>query len=135
MGWHGPGGPHPGGGGGDDDLGGGTLGVRRPLRYLAWKLDLSDAQVGELAKIIADLKTERAQAAVDARRTVTAFADAVAGASFDAARAKEGAAFRVASAEHLRDAVLKALERIHAVLEPEQREKLAYLIRTGALSI
>ena len=37
--------------------------------------------------------------------------------------------------EGLRAAVVKALGRIHAVLDPEQRSKLAYLLRTGALSI
>jgi hypothetical protein len=31
--------------------------------------------------------------------------------------------------------VLKALGKIHAVLDAEQRKHLAYLIRTGALSI
>jgi len=35
------------------------------------------------------------------------------------------------SAQRLRDAVLKALQKMHAVLSPEQRQKLAMLIRTG----
>src|SRR5580658_464980 len=63
--------------------GGGSFGVRRPLRFLAYKLDLKEAQTAELAKILDDLKTERAQAAVDDRRAVAAFAEAVAGGSFD----------------------------------------------------
>jgi Spy/CpxP family protein refolding chaperone len=111
------------------------LGVRKPLRYLAYKLDLSEKQVSELAAILADLKTERAQAEVDERRTLAAFADAVAGEAFDEARAAEAGKARVGSAERLRDAVVKALGRIHGILDPEQRERLAYLIRTGALSI
>ena len=41
---------------------------------------------------------------------------------------------RVASAERMRDASLRALERLHAVLDAEQRRTLAYLIRTGAIS-
>jgi Spy/CpxP family protein refolding chaperone len=122
--------------GGDDDFGGGgSFGVRRPLRFLAWKLDLDEAQVAELAAILEELKTERAQAAVDARRTVAAFADAIAGEQFADARAGEGASLRLQSAQRLRDAVLKALQKLHAVLKPEQRQKLATLIRTGALSI
>jgi hypothetical protein len=32
-------------------------------------------------------------------------------------------------------AVAKALSRIHALLLPEQRAKLAYLLRTGSLVI
>jgi Spy/CpxP family protein refolding chaperone len=112
-----------------------SFGVRRPLRFLAYKLDLGDEQMAELARILDELKTERAQAEVDGRRTATAFADAVEGDAFDEARAGDGAALRVQSAEHLRDAVVRALRRIHALLDPEQRRKLAYLVRTGALAI
>jgi Spy/CpxP family protein refolding chaperone len=119
---------------GDHD-GGGGFGVRRPLRFLAFKLELDEKQVPELARILNDLKTERAQAAVDDRRATSAFADAVAAQAFDAATADRAAAARVASAERLREAVVKALERIHALLTPEQRETFAYLIRTGTISL
>ncbi len=119
----------------DDDFGAGGFGVRRPLRFLAHKLDLDDRQVAELARILDELKTERAQAEVDRRRTVSAFADALAGDAFDDAKAGEGGALRVRSAERLRDAVLKALRQIHAVLNAEQRVRLAYLIRTGTLTV
>ena len=119
----------------DEDFGGGAFGVRRPLRFLAHKLDLDDRQVAELARILDELKTERAQAEVDRRRTVAAFADALAGDAFDAAKADEGGRLRVQSAERVRDAVLKALRQIHAVLNAEQRVRLAYLIRTGTLAV
>jgi Spy/CpxP family protein refolding chaperone len=119
----------------DDDLGGGSFGVRRPLRFLAHKLDLNDEQVAELARVLDDLKTERAQGAVDQRRTTATFADAVAGESFDEAKVNEAADARVKSAERLRGAVVKALGKIHAILDAEQRAKLAYLLRTGALAI
>jgi hypothetical protein len=42
---------------------------------------------------------------------------------------------RVQSADRLRAAVLKALQQIHAILNPDQRVRLAYLIRTGRLAI
>jgi Spy/CpxP family protein refolding chaperone len=109
--------------------------VRRPLRFLAHKLELDDRQVGELARILSDLKTERAQAAVDHRRSTAAFADRVADDTFDESKVTEIASERVKTAERLRDALVKALGRIHALLTPEQRGKLAYLIRTGALSL
>jgi Spy/CpxP family protein refolding chaperone len=126
----------PGFGEGDGDGGGGgPFGVRRPLRFLAYKLDLDEKQVSELARILDELKTERAQAEVDRRRTVSALADAVAGDAFDALKAAEGMKLRVSSAERLRDEVIKSLQRIHAVLDPDQRAKLAYLIRTGTLLI
>ena len=119
----------------ENDLGAGAFGVRRPLRFLAFKLDLDEQQVGELARILSDLKTERAQAEVDGRRAIAGFADAISGAQFDAAGATNAGGIRVVTAEHLRDAVVKALTRLHALLEPEQRERLAYLIRTGTLQI
>ena len=59
----------------------------------------------------------------------------LAGDTFDTARAQAAADRRVKSAERLRDAVSAALREIHAILTPEQRGKLAYLIRTGALSV
>jgi Spy/CpxP family protein refolding chaperone len=126
---------HSGGDYGGSGMGGGAFGVRRPLRFLAWKLQLDEAQVESLATILNELKTERAQAAVDDRRTLTAFADAVAGESFDEARAGEAAGERVKSAERLQGTVAKSLGRIHALLNPEQRSRLAYLIRTGALAL
>ena len=136
AGRHGHGSGHEGGsGGGDDDFGAGAFGVRRPLRFLAYKLELDERQVAELARILDELKTERAQAEVDRRRTMSAFADAVAAEAFDDAKAKDGADLRVASAQRLRDAVTKALGRIHAVLDNEQRAQLAYLIRTGTLQL
>lgn len=119
----------------DDRFDGGGFGVRRPLRFLAHKLDLDERQVAELARVLDELKTERAQAEVDRRRSVSAFADALAGDTFDAAKAGEGGQLRVKSAERLREAVLKALQQIHAALRADQRVQLAYLIRTGTLSV
>jgi len=118
-----------------DHFGGGSFGVRRPLRFLAERLDLSEKQVAEMARLLNELKTERAQAEVDDRRTTAAFADALAGETFDDTKVAEAAAARVRSAERLRDAVVKTLARTHTLLDPEQRQRLAYLIRTGALTI
>ena len=65
------------------------FGVRRPLRFLAHKLDLDEKQITELVRILDELKTERAQAEVDDRRALAEFADAVAGEVFDTAKATE----------------------------------------------
>jgi len=137
------GGRHGGGGGGDDlpggsdfdGSGGGNFGVRRPLRFLAHRLELDDTQIAELATILDELKIERAQAAVDHRRTTSAFADAVLGEKIDDTRLDQIRADRVKSAEQLQGAVVRAIGRIHALLSAEQRKKLAYLLRTGALAI
>jgi len=72
---------------------------------------------------------------VDDRRALTQLADAVAGEVFDAARAAEARALRVKSAERVQEVVERSLERIHAVLQPDQRERLAYMIRTRTLML
>ncbi len=112
---------------------GGRFGVKRPLRYLAYKLDLDEEQTGKLARILDELKTERAQIAVDERRTLSAFADSIAEESFQAERAGEGAQLRKDGANRLADTVVKSLTEIHALLNDKQRERLAYLIRSGSL--
>ncbi|HKA06491.1 MAG TPA: Spy/CpxP family protein refolding chaperone [Gemmataceae bacterium] len=118
---------------GDEGFGG--FGVRRPLRFLADRLGLDERQMAALARILDDLKTERAQAEVDRRRTLAAFADALGPHAFDAAKATEAGELRVTSAGRVREAVIKALREIHAVLNPDQRQRLAYFIRTGTLTV
>lgn len=119
----------------DGGLGGGPFGVRRPLRFMARRLGLSEAQITELAGILDDLKTERAQAAVDHRRALGAFADAFTRDDFDEARVKQAALARAKSVERVQDAVVDALRRTHAMLDDKQRKELAYLLRSGALTI
>jgi Spy/CpxP family protein refolding chaperone len=131
-------GSHSHSGPSDDEgssYGGGTFGVRRPLRFLAYRLELREEQVAELAKVLAELKTERAQASVDNRRTLSGLADSVGGDTFDAAKAAEAGKARSESADRLARAVSDALEKIHALLDAEQRKQFAYLIRTGAIAI
>ena len=111
------------------------FGVRRPLRVMANELELDDEQVEQLARIIDELKTGRAQAAVDERRSVGAIADTLLESAFDRDKLKAALDLRVTSAERLRDAVLAALASTHAMLRPEQRKKLAYLLRSGQITI
>jgi Spy/CpxP family protein refolding chaperone len=113
----------------------GPFGVRRPLRFLAHKLDLDEQQTVQLARILDELKTERAQAEVDDRRSMADFADALAGEAFDAVKAASAGDRRTTTATRLRDAVVRALQQIHALLNPEQRGRFAYLIRAGVLSL
>lgn len=113
--------------------GSGSFGVRRPLRFLAWRLGLTEPQVEKFAAVINELKTERAQAAVDDRRALTLLADAAAGDTFDSAKADEAAKLRVESGTRVQQRVRDTLAAMHASLEPEQRGKLAHLLRTGAL--
>ncbi len=114
---------------------GASFGVRRPLRFLAWKLDLDEKQTVELAKVLAELKTERAQAEVEGRRAASALADLASAAEFDLAKAKEAADLKVKSAQQVSSALVAALARLHALLDPDQRERLAYLVRTGVVQL
>jgi hypothetical protein len=120
----------------EDELYGSTgLGVRRPLRFLSWKLDLDDAQTARLARVLERLKLERAQAALDLRRGAADLADAVE--ASELAREALGAAgeLRLGAARRIEAAVSAALAELHAMLEPDQRARLAELIRTGAIRI
>ena len=114
---------------------GGGFGVRRPLRFLAHKLELSDEQIGQFAAILDRLKTERAQAEVDNRRRTAALAEAIESTSFDAAKVDAANEEHGKSAERLRVSVKAALEQMHALLDAEQRKKFAYLLRAGILAI
>jgi Spy/CpxP family protein refolding chaperone len=121
---------------GEESFGpGGGFGVRRPLRFLAHKLELDNDQVVVLARILDELKIERAQAAVDDRRALADFADALAGDPFDTAKAEAAGQRRVESNQRLRATLVSSLAKVHAMLNPEQRARLAHLIRTGILTV
>jgi len=111
------------------------FGVRRPLRYMAHKLDLDDEQIDTLAGILNVLKTERAQARLDEQRSIAGVADAVERDDFDKGAAAEALSARVEAAERLKEEVLTTLEKTHEMLDPEQRKRLAYLLRSGQLTI
>lgn len=114
---------------------GGPFGIRRPLRFLAHKLDLDEEQVGRLAEILDDLKTERAQRDVDERRTQKLYAEALGADDFDAERAKKAASDREAATRRVEEAVVTALGQLHQVLDDDQRRRLVVLLRTGMLSL
>jgi hypothetical protein len=112
-----------------------TFGVRRPLRYLAFKLDLTEEQVRDLADVLNRLKTARGQSQLDWERSVADAADAFAPGAFDETKAKEALARRVRANEVLNDELVTALRRIHALLHEDQRREFAYLLRSGAVAI
>ncbi len=102
---------------------------------MAHKLDLDDEQIDTLAAILNVLKTERAQARLDEQRSIGGVADAIDGEHFDQATAAEALNARVEAAERLKQEVLTTLEKTHEMLDPEQRKRLAYLLRSGQLTI
>ncbi len=119
----------------DPTFGGRGLGVRRPLRFLSYRLDLSERQVSEVGKILEGLKIERAQAEVDLRRAASDLADALESADFGRSSSDSASSRRMEAARRVQDAVSKALEQLHELLDVEQREELARLVRSGAIQI
>jgi Spy/CpxP family protein refolding chaperone len=111
------------------------FGVRRPLRFLARELELDPEQTEALAEILEDLKIQRAQAKVDHKKAIGAIAGALAGDTFDAVAVEAATQARAHSAAEVERAVAKALERTHALLDAEQRKRLAYLLRTDGITI
>jgi Spy/CpxP family protein refolding chaperone len=120
---------------GDAAAGGAGFGARRPVRFLAMRLDLDDAQVAKLAKILERLRVEREQAAVDSRRAAGTIADALEGEAVDAARVEEATRLRVEATRRVQEAVARALGELHELLDGEQRQELAALIRSGAIHL
>ena len=114
---------------------GSGFGVRRPLRFMVRELDLSPQQAESLAAILDDLKTQRAQAAVDHKKALAAISDALVRDTLDVAAIDAATKARAASAAAVEQAVAAALERTHALLSADQRRRLAYLLRTEALTI
>jgi Spy/CpxP family protein refolding chaperone len=105
------------------------------LHRVAFRLGLDESQAREVARILDDLDTERAQAAVDRRRMAASLADALAADAFDTARAAEAAGLGVQAAERIRQARVRALDRLHRVLRPDQRAQAAHLLRTGTFPL
>jgi Spy/CpxP family protein refolding chaperone len=135
AGWHGSGKGESGKGESGYAASDRSFGVRRPLRFMAHRLELDDEQVQKLARILNDLKTERAQREVDHQRALSQIADLLAGEAFDRGAAEKALKSRLTAAERLEQAVLKALEETHAMLNPAQRTELAYMLRSGQLTI
>jgi Spy/CpxP family protein refolding chaperone len=111
----------------------GAVGSSGVARFLRARLGLDEAQARELVRILDELATERAQARVDRRRMAGALADVLTEEPFDASCADAAAALGLQAAERMRVATVRALDRLHRVLRPEQRATLAMLMRSGAL--
>lgn len=111
--------------------GGGGGAMRRPLRFLIERLGLDDAQATAVSKAIEALRLEREQAQLDQRRARAQLADQFEGDVLDPAKLAEAAEVRVTAATRERDAIVAAVTRLHQALKPEQRVRLAMLLRAG----
>ena len=114
---------------------GGSFGVRRPLRYLSYQLDLDDSQRRRIAAALDRLKIEREQGRLDKKKTVSDLADLVTRDGVSVDELRTALAPRIESAENLQIAIAQAVQEIAAVLDPDQREEFAHLIRSDALRL
>ncbi len=114
--------------------GGSNFGVRRPLRYLAHRLDLDETQTRRMAAVLNQLKTEREQAELDEKRTVAAMANLLANGTPGLDEVRDALSQRVKSAEHLQDETAKAVVTISDFLDEDQRDQFINLLLTGAVS-
>lgn len=108
---------------------GGPFGGRRPLRFLARRLNLSEEQFRKVAAIMNDLRNARQQAALDNRRAMVTYAEAFDAETFTPEATAAAGTQRVTSAEAMHAAMTTALQQLHEVLAPEQRADLALLLR------
>lgn len=122
--------------------GSGSFGVRRPLRYLSYQLDLDETQRRQVAAALDSVKIEREQMALDEKKMVAELADLVYDDATNESQdklstdtLKETLATRVRSSEQLQKRTAKALKQIVEVLDPDQRQEFAYLIRSGDFRI
>ena len=92
------------------------------------ELELSPQQWRAAQEIFWDLKQTFRKARYSLHESVDPVLSILSEQTFDRARAETVAKQRDASYAQIRDAVLLALERLHAVLTPEQRARLQVLI-------
>jgi Spy/CpxP family protein refolding chaperone len=113
----------------------GGFGVRRPLRFLSYQLDLDESQRRQIAAVLDAVKTEREQAVVDERKMIADLADQLAREPLSRDALSETLATRVRSTERIQQRLAAALEEIVGALDPDQREEFAYLLRSGAFQL
>lgn len=115
--------------------GGRSFGVRRPLRYLSYHLDLDESQTRRMASVLNQLKTEREQAELDEKRSIAALATLLEAGTPTLDETREALQTRVDSSEKLREETAKAVVAISDLLDDDQREEFINLLLTGTISL
>ena len=113
----------------------GSFGVRRPLRYLSYQLDLDEQQRRRVAAVLDRLKIEREQGKLDQKKTVSGLADLVTREDVSMDQLRSALAPRIESSENLQMAIARAVLEIVGLLDADQREEFAHLLRSGVLEL
>ena len=109
--------------------------VRRPLKFFVTELGLDDAQTLVVTRVLDQLRCEQALSAVEEWRCNSALSDAFAGETLNRSRLDDANATAVHSAERMREVRIAAAEQLFAVLDADQRQKLAYAIRLRLITL
>ncbi len=111
---------------------GGGIGGSFWLRMLYARLDTTPGQEREIRAALEDLRERARDAKSGMLETRESLGKSVAGEEFDTAAFEAVSARIDATSEKMKDAAASALKRIHGVLDPKQRERLAGLVSKGA---
>ncbi len=111
----------------------GGFGVRRPLRYLSYHLNLDESQRRKLAASFERLKLEREQVNLDRKRVDAALAEEFVQTDVSVDDLRQALEPRLQTDANMQTVVAKELYEIAAVLDADQREEFAHLLRTGVL--
>ncbi len=114
---------------------GASFGVRRPLRYLAHRLDLDESQTRRMAAVLNQLKTEREQAAVDEKRSIAAIAELMAEGTPTLEEVHEALESRANATHKLNEETAKAVVAISDFLDEDQKDEFINLLLTGTISL
>jgi Spy/CpxP family protein refolding chaperone len=107
---------------------GGGIGGSFWLRALYARLDTTPGQEREIRAALEELRERAHDAKTGLPETRDDLGKALAGDVFDRSAFEAVSARFDATAEKMKDAFASALERIHGVLDPKQRERLAELV-------
>lgn len=101
------------------------------LRALFARLDTTPGQEREIRAAIEELRERARDAKGSMKESRESLGKAIGGETFDDAAFEAVSARFDATSEKMKDAFSSALKRIHAVLDPKQRERLADLVSKG----
>ena len=113
----------------------GGFGVRRPLRYLSYHLDLDEAQRRKVAASFERVKIEREQAKLDRKKCDTHVADVFLADDVAVEDLQKALEPRGQIERNMQTVTAKELYEIAKVLDDEQRDEFAHLVRTGVLKL
>ena len=113
----------------------GGFGVRRPLRYLSYHLDLDDVQRRKFAASFEKIKLEREQAKIDRKKADAKLADELSRVDVSVEEIKSVLASRDRIADASQTILAEELHGLVSILDSEQLEEFVHLVRSGVIQL